>query len=85
MTRRFVDLSIYLENDVITDPPFMRPAITYKKHLETMPATWVSPAIPAEGQMLVFTRYGASLRLTAAVREGLLEVPVGGGVGFGHA
>jgi kynurenine formamidase len=33
---RFVDLSIYLENDVITDPPFMRPKIEYVKHRETM-------------------------------------------------
>ena len=37
MSRRFVDLSIYLENDVITDPPFMRPRIEYVNHLETMP------------------------------------------------
>ena len=29
MSGRFVDLSIFLENDVITDPPFMRPKITY--------------------------------------------------------
>lgn len=36
MARRFVDLSIYLENDVITDPPFLRPKITYKKHNETV-------------------------------------------------
>ncbi len=34
---RFVDLSILLENDVITDPPFMRPQITYQKHHDTMP------------------------------------------------
>jgi kynurenine formamidase len=33
---RFVDLSIFLENDVITDPPFMRPKIEYVKHLDTM-------------------------------------------------
>lgn len=36
MPRRFVDLSILLENDVITDPPFMRPRITYQTHGETL-------------------------------------------------
>jgi kynurenine formamidase len=36
MAHRFVDLSIFLENDVITDPPFMRPKITYQRHGDTM-------------------------------------------------
>lgn len=36
MPRRFVDLSIYLENDVVSDPPFMRPKITYQTHQETV-------------------------------------------------
>ena len=37
MSRRFVDLSITLCNEVVSDPPFMRPEITYQSHGETMP------------------------------------------------
>ena len=37
MSRRFVDLSITLCNEVVSDPPFMRPEITYQSHGDTMP------------------------------------------------
>jgi kynurenine formamidase len=36
MARSFVDLSITLDNDVVTDPPFMRPKITYETHRDTV-------------------------------------------------
>ncbi|GGD46216.1 cyclase family protein [Erythrobacter arachoides] len=36
MPRRFVDLSITLCNDVVSDPPFMRPEITYQSHADTV-------------------------------------------------
>ena len=36
MPRRIVDLSIYLENDVISDPEVYRPKITYIDHKTTM-------------------------------------------------
>jgi hypothetical protein len=35
--RRFIDLSIYLENDVLSDPPPVAPKITYQKHTEILP------------------------------------------------
>ncbi|MBT9594887.1 MAG: cyclase family protein [Vitreoscilla sp.] len=35
MTRRFVDLSIFLENDVASDPPGLEPKITYFTHEHT--------------------------------------------------
>jgi kynurenine formamidase len=35
MARRIVDLSIYLENDVVSDPPPMQPKITYIRHGES--------------------------------------------------
>lgn len=49
MSQRFVDLSIYLENDVISDPPFMRPEITYQTHAETVKeAQSFFPGVDAE-------------------------------------
>jgi kynurenine formamidase len=37
MPRRIVDLSIYLENDVVSDPPPFGPKITYMDHATTFP------------------------------------------------
>jgi kynurenine formamidase len=37
MKRRFVDLSIYLENDVMSDPPPFAPRIQYFRHEDTVP------------------------------------------------
>ncbi len=37
MARKFVDLSIFLENDVLSDPPMLAPRIEYEKHHETIP------------------------------------------------
>jgi len=37
MARRFIDLSINLDNDLIADPAFMKPQITYLSHRETLP------------------------------------------------
>lgn len=31
-----MSISITLENDVVTDPPFMRPEIRYETHQDTM-------------------------------------------------
>jgi kynurenine formamidase len=35
-TRRFVDLSIYLENEPLSDPPPLAPKITYMQHADTV-------------------------------------------------
>ena len=36
MPRQFIDLSIYLENEVLSDPPPLAPKITYQKHEDTL-------------------------------------------------
>jgi kynurenine formamidase len=49
MTRRLVDLSIYLENDVLSDPPPLAPKIEYQKHKDTVPEFMVMlPGVKAE-------------------------------------
>lgn len=35
MARKFVDLSIFLENDVVSDPPAFSPKIEYFTHDNT--------------------------------------------------
>jgi kynurenine formamidase len=37
MARRLVDISIALDNDVVADPPPMKPKIVYRAHKETAP------------------------------------------------
>jgi len=37
MTRKLIDISIYLENDVASDPEGFRPKITYSNHQDTFP------------------------------------------------
>ena len=39
MPRKFVDLSIYLENEVLSDPPAFAPKIQYLRHDTTRPTT----------------------------------------------
>jgi len=38
MGRRLVDLSIPITNDIVSDPPQMRPQVTYTRHDESVPA-----------------------------------------------
>ena len=44
MTRRFVDLSIFLENDVVSDPPAFAPKIEYFTHENTV--SQIEPFFP---------------------------------------
>ena len=35
MARKYIDLSMTLSNEVISDPPFLKPTITYETHADT--------------------------------------------------
>ena len=76
MTRRFIDLSIFLENDVITDPPFMRPKIEYVTHGQTMAeANHFFPDVAAE-QMPGGEGFAAAERITLSTHNGThLDAP----------
>ncbi len=36
MSKKFIDISITLENDILSDPPIMRPHIEYINHHQSV-------------------------------------------------
>jgi kynurenine formamidase len=76
MTRRFIDLSITLDPDVITDPPFMRPTIERQTHRETVAeAAMFFPGLTAE-RMAGGEGFAASETLTLTTHNGThLDAP----------
>ena len=76
MTQRFLDLSITLDADVISDPPFMRPSITYQVHEQTVAEVQnFFPGLTAE-QMPGGQGFAASETLTLTTHNGThLDAP----------
>ncbi len=76
MTRRFIDLSITLDPDVVTDPPFMRPTIQRQTHRDTVSeAALFFPGITAE-TMAGGEGFAASETLTLTTHNGThLDAP----------
>jgi kynurenine formamidase len=76
MSRRFVDLSIYLENEVITDPPMMRPKIEYVQHGNTMAElNYFFPGVEA-GQLPGGVGFAAVENVTLTTHNGThLDAP----------
>lgn len=76
MTRRILDLSIALDPDVVTDPPFMRPSITRQTHAETVDeAAMFFPGITAD-RMAGGEGFAASETLTLSTHNGThLDAP----------
>ncbi len=70
MTRRFLDLSIALDNETVADPPFMRPSIQYQSHADTMPELQsFFPGVTAE-QMPGGRGFAASETITLTTHNG---------------
>ncbi|MBB5747022.1 cyclase family protein [Brevundimonas variabilis] len=70
MARRFVDLSIHLDNETVVDPPFMRPKITYQTHAETVAeAQTFFPGVTAE-QFAGGLGFAASETMTLTTHNG---------------
>ncbi len=76
MTRRLLDLSITLDPEIVTDPPFMRPSITYKDHAETVGELQMFfPGVTAE-QVPGGLGFAASETLTLTTHNGThLDAP----------
>jgi kynurenine formamidase len=76
MPRRLIDLSITLDPDVITDPPFMRPRIAYQGHADTVAEVQsFFPGVTAE-QIPGGLGFAASETLTLTTHNGThLDAP----------
>ncbi|SLK11593.1 cyclase family protein [Novosphingobium mathurense] len=76
MPRRFVDLSILLENEVVADPPFMRPHIEYAAHHDTIDElNTFFPGVGAD-QMPGGEGFGAVEKITLTTHNGThLDAP----------
>ena len=76
MSRRFVDLSIPLDPDVVSDPPFMRPTIERQTHRETVREMQMFfPGVTAE-QIPGGEGFAASETLTLTTHNGThLDAP----------
>jgi len=76
MTRRFIDLSIALDPEVVTDPPFMRPSIEYQTHDQTVAELQMFfPGVTAE-QVPGGRGFAASETLTLSTHNGThLDAP----------
>ncbi len=76
MSRRILDLSIAIDPEVVTDPPFMRPTITRQTHRETVAeAAMFFPGITAEA-MAGGEGFAASEMLTLSTHNGThLDAP----------
>ncbi len=76
MARQFIDLSITLCNEVVSDPPFMRPKIEYVTHGQTMTeANTFFPGVAAE-QMPGGEGFAAVENITLSTHNGThLDAP----------
>ena len=80
MSRRFVDLSIFLENEVASDPPGLRPQIQYFTHEHTY--EHIAPFfpglrkedLPGNEAFPRYTQAGLALRMEIIRRQLLAEL-----------
>ena len=83
---RFVDLSIFLENEVLSDPPMLAPKIEYQKHQDTQPDDFADQEAAAAEWVRLTTHSGTHLdapyhfrqpaRFRPALDQRIVQAPV---------